>query len=102
MANEQNLKPFTSEQSREEAVKNGQKGGIASGKSRNLKSLLIEALENGGYELMRDVAFEEIKAGNAKFWELVRDTAGEKPVDKQEIELDMPDITLVKSKCKKK
>lgn len=26
MANEQNLKPFTSEQSREEAVKNGKKG----------------------------------------------------------------------------
>ena len=37
MANEQNLTPFTSEQSREEAVKNGQKGGIASGKARREK-----------------------------------------------------------------
>lgn len=32
--NEQNLKPFTAEQSREEAVKNGKKGGIASGQAR--------------------------------------------------------------------
>ena len=34
MANEENLIPFTSEQSREEAVKNGRKGGIASGIAR--------------------------------------------------------------------
>ena len=34
MANEENLVPFTSEQSREEAVKNGRKGGIASGIAR--------------------------------------------------------------------
>ena len=37
MANVENLTPFTSEQSREEAVKNGQKGGIASGKARREK-----------------------------------------------------------------
>ncbi|SDF31047.1 hypothetical protein [Eubacterium pyruvativorans] len=34
MANEKNLIPFTSDQSREKAVKNGRKGGIASGKAR--------------------------------------------------------------------
>ena len=34
MANEENLIPFTSDQSREEAKKNGRKGGIASGISR--------------------------------------------------------------------
>lgn len=40
MANEKNLRPFTSEQSHEEAVKNGAKGGIASGKAkRKAKSL---------------------------------------------------------------
>ena len=38
MANEQNLKPFTSEQSREEAKKNGSKGGINSGKARKRKA----------------------------------------------------------------
>ena len=39
MANEENLKPFTSNQSREEAVRNGQKGGIASGYSRRQKKV---------------------------------------------------------------
>lgn len=42
MANEENLKPFTSNQSREEAVRNGQKGGIASGYSRRQKKALSD------------------------------------------------------------
>lgn len=37
MANPENLVPFTSDQSREEAAKNGKKGGIASGESRREK-----------------------------------------------------------------
>lgn len=37
MANNQNLKPFTSQQSREEAVRNGRKGGKASAKARAAK-----------------------------------------------------------------
>lgn len=42
MANEQNLRPFTSEQNREEAVKNGHKGGIASGKARRQRKTLAQ------------------------------------------------------------
>lgn len=42
MANEENLKPFKPGRSSEEAVKNGQKGGIASGKSRRQKKTLSE------------------------------------------------------------
>lgn len=42
MANEQNLTPFTSDQSREEAVKNGRKGGIASGVAKRKKKTLRE------------------------------------------------------------
>lgn len=45
MANEQNLKPFTSDQSREEAKKNGKKGGIASGESRRRKRTMKEDSE---------------------------------------------------------
>lgn len=45
MANEQNLIPFTSDQNREEAKKNGQKGGIASGEARRKKRTLKELLE---------------------------------------------------------
>ena len=40
MANEQNLVPFTSDQNREEAVRNGRKGGKASGKARREKANL--------------------------------------------------------------
>lgn len=42
MANEENLKPFKPGRSREEAAKNGQKGGIASGQSRRQKKTLSE------------------------------------------------------------
>lgn len=42
MANEQNLRPFTSDQSREEAAKNGRKGGIASGEARRKKKTCAE------------------------------------------------------------
>lgn len=45
MANEQNLKPFTSDQSREEAVKNGAKGGKASGEARRKKKTLRESMQ---------------------------------------------------------
>lgn len=42
---DENLKPFTSEQSREEAERNGKKGGIASGKARREKKALRETME---------------------------------------------------------
>lgn len=42
MSNEQNLIPFTSDQNREEASKNGRKGGIASAKARRKKKECAE------------------------------------------------------------
>lgn len=45
MANEQNLVPFTSDQNREEAAKNGKKGGVASGIARRQKRTLREIAE---------------------------------------------------------
>lgn len=47
MANkgQDNLIPFTSEQSREEAKKNGRKGGIASGEARRKKATMLSVLE---------------------------------------------------------
>ena len=45
MAKEDNLIPFTSEQSREEAKKNGQKGGIRSGEVRREKATMLSVLE---------------------------------------------------------
>ena len=45
VANEKNLIPFTSEQDREEAKKNGRLGGIASGKARREKATMKKRLE---------------------------------------------------------
>lgn len=45
MANEQNLIPFTSDQDREKAKKNGRKGGIASGEARREKATMKKTLE---------------------------------------------------------
>lgn len=80
----------------EQAVENGRKGGRNSGKSRNKKKSLREALQvlmdtdltgkDGkkitGAEAMAAKAFQEALKGDWKAWELVRDTAGQKPVDK--------------------
>lgn len=101
MANEQNLVPFTSEQSHEEAVENGRKGGIASGEARKLRSAvkrvlnmklpsdkdeLIKELEKAGIDATNDngIAFAMVlKAlqGDTSAAGWVRDTVGEKPKD---------------------
>lgn len=104
MANEQNLTPFTSEQSREEAVKNGRKGGIASGKARAEKRDLRRALEallekeytdkNGnmltGTEAITVKLFEQAMRGNVKAFETIRSTVGQDPVQKvEQVNIDM-------------
>ena len=50
MANEENLKPFTSDQSREKAVSNGRMGGIASGKSKREKKAMLRYLAGDLYK----------------------------------------------------
>lgn len=45
MANEENLIPFTSNQSREEAKKNGSKGGKKSGEVRRKRKAMKEQME---------------------------------------------------------
>lgn len=84
-------------QSGQKAVNAGRKGGIASGKARREKADLKKQIQifleseattdkNGnpltGAELMVKVAVKEMTNGSPKFWELLRDTAGFKPVDK--------------------
>lgn len=116
MANEQNLKPFTSDQSHEEAVKNGSAGGKRSGEVRREKADLRRVIQtwlseqattdkNGnpmtGAELMAMVAVKEMSKGSARHWELLRDTAGFKPVDKVMIaDVDQSVIDEVESMVK--
>ena len=104
MANEKNLVPFTSEQSHEEAVKNGRKGGIASGEAKRNRKMLRDCIdylleredamvlsadgkpmsgaEQLAYNLFAKALAETDTAKAAKAFEVLRDTAGQKPVDK--------------------
>lgn len=82
MANEQNLKPFTADQDREEAVKNGRKGGKASGVARrrkaDLRRMAQEILDgtykdkNGkpftGAELIQNGLLANLGNPNSKNW----------------------------------
>lgn len=106
MANEQNLDHFTSEQSREEAVKNGRKGGVASAQARRekkamkktLETLLAMPLKNGrsadidtvksiaalngkNITVQEAILLAQIKKavkGDTKAAEYIRDTSGNK------------------------
>ena len=57
--NEQNLKPFTSNQNREEAVKNGRKGGIASGKKRREQKTFSELCKQFGEMAITNDQFKQ-------------------------------------------
>lgn len=67
MANEENLKPFTSNQDREEAKKNGIKGGIASGEARRKKKQFLDAvkwLANSDIKITKGTTFDIYKNNN--------------------------------------
>lgn len=100
--NPENLKKyqFTSEQSREKAALNGQKGGVASGESKRETKRMLKALEvvlnspvaqkeqlfgDKTTQLMLGMyaIAEKMKAGDVKAAEFIRDVMGEK----QEIEI---------------
>ena len=61
MANEENLIPFTSEQSHEEAVKNGRKGGIASGIARRQSADIRKRLREIASMPLNDGDIKDIK-----------------------------------------
>ena len=114
MANKQNLegKGFDS-RTTEEQREIARQGGVASGKARrekaDLKKQLLLFLESQattdkhgdpltGAELMVKVAVKEMTKGNPKYWELIRDTAGFKPVDKVVVaEVDQTVIDEIES-----
>ena len=89
MANEQNLKPVTS---KKEARERGRKGGLASGEARRkrktLKEELLLMLSDGDIQEKISLALinEAITGNNAgsvtKAFEVIRDTIGERPVEK--------------------
>lgn len=100
MANEQNLRPFDSNQSREKARENGRKGGIASGEAKRAKKSMREMLD---YLLEKEIensrtgekvtyreailtsCIKKAIKGDVKAAQFVRDTAGEAPITKTEL-----------------
>lgn len=102
MANEQNLRPYKKgEQSPEELKKKQRNGGIKSGIVRREKKLLKEVAAEKLLKLMPcgktfqdlsiDILIDKVTTGEikavdvVKVLEFLRDTAGQKPVEKQEI-----------------
>ena len=89
MANERNLKPV---KSKKEARERGRKGGLASGEARRkrktLKEELLLMLSDGDIQEKISLALinEAINGNNAgsvtKAFEVIRDTIGERPVEK--------------------
>lgn len=89
MANAENLKKGKATQfsSGEEAAKNGKKGGEASAKARaerkTLKEELLLLLSEGDTQKKVSTALiKKAKSGNVKAFEVLRDTIGEKPMEK--------------------
>lgn len=93
MANEQNLIPGAHPLTVDEASKGGKRSGEVRREKADLRRVIQTWLEsqattdkNGnpmtGAELMTMVAVKEMSKGSARHWELLRDTAGFKPVDK--------------------
>lgn len=87
---------FTSDQSRIEAAKNGRKGGINSGISRRKKKTFKElfeialSLQNEETGEQNDIGItaamiKKALSGDVKAFESIRDTIGQKPIEKQEI-----------------
>ena len=112
MANERNLKRLTPKQAREQ----GRRGGKASAKKRAERKAMQEIarivldmpMERGGLADIEGLAFEDYpdanltlgqaavlavakkaKRGDVQALQFLRDTAGEKPVDKVEVSGDV-------------
>ena len=86
MAGKENLRPVSS---KEEARERGRKGGLASGEARRkiktLKEELLLILEDE--EVQKSVAvalIQEAQSGNVKAFGMLRDTIGERPVERSE------------------
>lgn len=108
---EANLIP-TTKRSKSEVRKNAAKGGRKSGEVRRQKKLLKDCLDEllqkewenrqgekmSGSEAISVAVFKKALAGDMKAFEIVRDTAGQKPVDKIMLaEVDQTTINEVES-----
>ena len=100
---DENLIPFN-DRTEKEQREIAKKGGVASGEARRMKRDLKRAFEallekeynNGkgekisGAELLAYKQFDKALKGDTKAFEIIRDTAGQKPVEKvEQVNIDM-------------
>jgi len=93
MANEQNLKPIKDSQiARELQEKSVQKRKENQEKEKTFKAMLLLALNEVSKETgktkreeINDAIINRARCGDTKAFEVIRDTIGEKPVDKAAI-----------------
>lgn len=96
--NENNLIPI-SQRSPEEVREMGRKGGIKSGETRRRKKTFKQELtwlleENETQKNITLALIKQALEGNTKAFEVIRDTVGEKPIDKVEADITN-DINIV-------
>lgn len=92
MANEQNLIPMNKRTPRERK-EIARKGAIASNKAqaarKTLKEELLALLEDNETQKKISVALiQQAKKGNTKAYEIIRDSIGEKPIDRVQAEVN--------------
>ena len=87
MANEQNLKPIRdSQRARELQEKAAQKQRENIARRKTLAEELLALLAKGDTQSRMSLSLiEKAMSGDTKAYEVIRDTVGEKPTDKQEI-----------------
>jgi len=99
MANEQNLIPQAHKLTVEEQSMGGKKSGEARRNKKLLRDciemLLEKEMEDGkggtktGAEALAVKLFKEAMKGNVKAFEVLRDTAGQKPIEKVQMKTDV-------------
>ena len=93
--NPQNLTPFNTmdaKKKREIQSKGGKAGAESKRKRRAFKEALLEALKGEvDNKMIQDIGIDALMtkfmAGDLKAFEIVRDTVGEKPTEKQEVKV---------------
>ena len=93
MANQKNLKPPTTSEARERGKKGGKKSGEKRRERKALREELLLLLSSGNTQKKVSLALiDKALSGDVKAFEVIRDTIGEKPEEKQSITIDPPII----------
>lgn len=83
MANSENLKRFTSSEARENGKKGGKKSAEVRRARKTLKDELLALLSDEDIQKKISTALlKKAQKGDTKAFEVIRDTIGEKPIDK--------------------